>query len=430
MCRLGDAVAHGRKAVELAEHAGAKAIAVAALAELGFAQCMLGDGVTDSARTALARWEGDLSEFVSLHCYPPRLALALALLHTTAFDEAELLLKDELATAEEQGLEPVEVMARGHLTEVQLRAGRWADAIDTARHAVEHARQAANVQTVTGASYALAMTEALLGRHETAHAIATECLAQAEATQDFWFTVSHRAVLGLVALAEDNSPTTVGVLEPAWKLMLERGLGDLSIFAVAHNLGEALVAVGRLAEAQAVAEKLRSCPVCDRPWCRAMAARIDALVASARGEHESARDLIAASLGAHADLPEPFEHARTVHVSGRVERSARHWGAARRAFTEALGRYDELGAARWAEKAAADLARLPGRRPTDRLSLTTREREVAELAAAGLANKEIAAHLFISISTVEATLSKAYVKLGVHSRSALSSRLTQPESNL
>jgi DNA-binding NarL/FixJ family response regulator len=122
----------------------------------------------------------------------------------------------------------------------------------------------------------------------------------------------------------------------------------------------------------------------------------------------------------------PRRRSRLPGHQGRLERSARSWGAARAAFTAALEQFDQLGAARWAEKTAADLGRLPGRRPADRQELTVREREVAELVAAGLANKEVAARLFVSLSTVEATLSKAYAKLGVRSRTELSSRLNRP----
>jgi DNA-binding NarL/FixJ family response regulator len=93
-------------------------------------------------------------------------------------------------------------------------------------------------------------------------------------------------------------------------------------------------------------------------------------------------------------------------------------------LTEALERFDALGAAVWAQRAGADLARLPGRRPGDRKVLTTREREIAELVAAGLSNKEVAARLFVSVHTVEANLSKVYAKLGVRSRAGLASRLS------
>jgi DNA-binding NarL/FixJ family response regulator len=197
---------------------------------------------------------------------------------------------------------------------------------------------------------------------------------------------------------------------------------------VAPDLAEALVAVGRPDDAQAVASTLRASPASARPWSRAMAARCEALVASARGDHAAARARIALALEAHLELPEPFEHARTLHIEGRVERSARNWGAARKALTEALERFDALGAARWSEKTAADLARLPGRRPANGQVLTTREREVAELVAGGLANKEVAARLLVSVRTVEANLSKVYAKLGVRSRTELAGRLNREMS--
>jgi DNA-binding NarL/FixJ family response regulator len=421
MCRLDDAVAHARIAYELAEETGATEIAVAALTIQGFAESMLGRGIPEASRAAYARWDGDLRTSTS-----PRMDLACVCLAATAFDEAEALLQDELVMAQEHGLESVEVVARAHLAEVQVRAGRWADALANARLALEHALQASEPQIVAGVSSGLAMAEALLGWHEAAAERAQEALATAEAIQDFWGRTSHRAVLGLVALADDDPGRAVTALEPAWELMRAHGLGDLSLFPVGHILGEALVALGRLDDAEAVASALAACPVGAAPWCRAMSSRLAALVASARGDHAAARAALASALSAHDDLPEPFERARTLHLAGRIQRQGRSWGAARTALTEALERFDELGAARWAEKAAADLARLPGRRPADRHGLTPRERDVAELVATGLSNREVAARLYVSVRTVEANLSRIYAKLGVRRRGALARRLDTP----
>jgi DNA-binding NarL/FixJ family response regulator len=49
---------------------------------------------------------------------------------------------------------------------------------------------------------------------------------------------------------------------------------------------------------------------------------------------------------------------------------------------------------------------------------------VAELAAEGRANKEIAQALFVTVRTVEAHLSQAYAKLGVRSRAQLALELS------
>jgi len=417
MCRLEEAVSHARTAAGLADNANEPSAAVAALSILGFAESMLGKGVPEEAQSAFARWDGTIGAGNS-----PRMELGCCCMHATRFEEAAELFEQELAAARELGVEPVEVVARGHLSEVQLRAGRWADALANARLALEHAKQATDPQVVAAASCIRAMAEAVLGHHAEARSLAASGLSAAEELTDFWWTIGGRAVLGLVALTDDEPEAAVEALEPAWKLMTERRLGDLSIFPVGHVLGEALLAVGRVDEAVAIAETLRACPVGDKPWCRAMASRIMALAAAERSDYVEARREIELAFQAHADLPEPFEHARTAQLAGRVERTARSWGAARAAFADALERFDQLGAARWAERASADLARLPGRRPAN-AELTAREREIGQLVAAGLTNKEVAARLFVSVRTVEATLSRLYAKVGVRSRTELARHL-------
>jgi len=56
-------------------------------------------------------------------------------------------------------------------------------------------------------------------------------------------------------------------------------------------------------------------------------------------------------------------------------------------------------------------------------ALTDTERQVAELAAAGLTNRQIADARFVTVATVESHLSNAYRKLGVRTRAGLAARL-------
>ncbi|MFE4553266.1 helix-turn-helix transcriptional regulator, partial [Streptomyces sp. NPDC056785] len=64
--------------------------------------------------------------------------------------------------------------------------------------------------------------------------------------------------------------------------------------------------------------------------------------------------------------------------------------------------------------AAALLPAVPAPAALDGLAAT--ERQVAALVMEGATNREIAARLFISVKTVEATLTRVYRKLGIRSR--------------
>lgn len=55
--------------------------------------------------------------------------------------------------------------------------------------------------------------------------------------------------------------------------------------------------------------------------------------------------------------------------------------------------------------------------------LTVSERRIAELAAAGMTNKQVATAAFVSPKTVEANLARAYAKLGIRSRAQLARAL-------
>ena len=101
--------------------------------------------------------------------------------------------------------------------------------------------------------------------------------------------------------------------------------------------------------------------------------------------------------------------------SSGVPRATRWLDAARRSSGWAL-RAGPSGRAR-------STSVVPGRRPAARGELTPTERRVVELAAGGLANKQIATTLFVTVHTVEVHLARAYAKLGVRSRAQLAARL-------
>jgi DNA-binding CsgD family transcriptional regulator len=118
----------------------------------------------------------------------------------------------------------------------------------------------------------------------------------------------------------------------------------------------------------------------------------------------------------------PFERARTLLALGLVQRRKNERRRAHESLEQALAIFEELGAPLWAERTRREL-RPVGGRPTDRDALTPAEQRVAELAASGLTNREVAAILFISPKTVESTLARAYRKLNIHSRAELGAHI-------
>ena len=81
-----------------------------------------------------------------------------------------------------------------------------------------------------------------------------------------------------------------------------------------------------------------------------------------------------------------------------------------------------MGAPTWAERARRELEVVgPRRHATDELTAT--ELRVAELAATGLKNREIAKAAFMSDKTVEAHLGRVYRKFGIRSRAELGARM-------
>jgi DNA-binding NarL/FixJ family response regulator len=112
----------------------------------------------------------------------------------------------------------------------------------------------------------------------------------------------------------------------------------------------------------------------------------------------------------------PFDRARTQLLLGQL--LSRHRSEATAVLRDALAVFEKLGTTLWADRARAELA---GKKPRTRSQegLTPAEQRVAELAASGMTNRDVAAKLFISAKTVEATLARVYRKLGIRSRAEL-----------
>ncbi len=125
-----------------------------------------------------------------------------------------------------------------------------------------------------------------------------------------------------------------------------------------------------------------------------------------------------------------LEHAKALVELGAALRRANQRSESREPLRQGLELATRCGAAPLAERAETELLATGARLRRIALSgvdsLTPSERRVAQMAAEGNTNREIAQALFVTTKTVEVHLSSVYRKLDISSRSQLPRALAEP----
>ena len=190
------------------------------------------------------------------------------------------------------------------------------------------------------------------------------------------------------------------------------------------ELSAVLLAQGQAAEAQLLArEELELARACGAP--RVLGVALRAAGNAAGGEAGIVLLREAAAMLERADST--VAHAKALADLGAALRRANRRADAREPLRRALALAHEAGAERVAAQATTEL-RATGARPrhavvTGVAALTASERRVAEQAALGLTNREIAQALFVTARTVEGHLTNVFRKLDVGSREELAGAL-------
>jgi DNA-binding NarL/FixJ family response regulator len=416
------AIADAQAAAEHAGAAGSTAELAVALGREAHAQLLAGEPVAGALLDRAVALERGLDEPIPVGESPTRVC-GLRALWDGDLETAWSLLSsvDRRAQARSESWRAIVLYT---LAEVELRRGRTAEAL----RAVDEATEIADYWGVVHAEAAVLATGALVkgtvGEVVEARRAAGRALELMRPVgYDAVVRQAERA-LGFLELSLGDAAAAHAVLEP---LMTRSGLGNPWAETAAADEIEALVALGTVADAEALlvafaaqAKRTR------RPRASAAVARSAALVAAARDDLDEA-------LG-HAEravvlavVSEPFERGRALLIFGLVARRAKRRRAAREALEAALEIFDALPAPLWAQRARKELERIGGRRgPAGQL--TPSEQRVADLVFAGKTNREIATELFITVHTVEKTLTRAYAKLGVRSRTELARRLADQEA--
>lgn len=125
--------------------------------------------------------------------------------------------------------------------------------------------------------------------------------------------------------------------------------------------------------------------------------------------------------------PARLEHARALVELGAALRRANQRAAARDPLRQGLDLAHRCGATRLADRARSEL-KASGAKPRRQAAsgveaLTASERRVAEMAATGTSNPQIAQALFVTLNTVETHLRHVYQKLGINRREHLDDAL-------
>jgi DNA-binding CsgD family transcriptional regulator len=233
-------------------------------------------------------------------------------------------------------------------------------------------------------------------------------------------------IIGFLEVSLGNHQEALRTLQPMLAMLDPPPKGtEIFVASFIPDAAEALIHVGRLEDAEPLIDMLeRNGRRLDRPWMLAIGARCRGLLLAARGEIDAAAIAAERAMVEHERLPMPFERARSQLLLGQLQRRQRQKDTAAMTLRQALEVFEGLDTPLWADRARAELARAHvGLRGTD--VLTPTQQRVAELAASGMTNRNIAAALFISPKTVEYYLAGIYRKLGIHSRAELGRHIGQ-----
>lgn len=345
---------------------------------------------------------------------------------------------------------------------------RYTDDLDASRAAytrlLARARDACDDWAVASFLASLATTEQLAGDHAAARAAITESdaifasydwpmyptaleprvkllIADGDLASALRLTDKHlpddadqparsrfmgAALRGKISAAALDAAAVVRHMEMAARFADEVGHSEPGARSrIDHMLGEAYAVTGRPAAAARISARLRDRGVrAGRPTLTGNASRIDALIAAAAGDLDSAVSSARAAVAAHEQSLLRPELARSLAILGRIERRRKARAHSRDALRRAVDLARAIGHQPLLASIEAELPRAVAARSDS--GLTDAERRVAEQIIGGATSREAAEKLFISVRTVEAHLASIYRKLGVHSRSELRRTLSSP----
>jgi DNA-binding CsgD family transcriptional regulator len=356
----------------------------------------------------------------------PAWLLGLTCMLQDRMDEARDHWLRLLAAIDAMGDEESRGNMLGELTQLECRAGDFAQAQRYAEQCWQAAEHLGIDDAVGGARCAMGWVHAYLGDLDQARSPAEAGRRMSTNAGNTLMAMANTAVLGLIAVSRGDHAEAVRVLTPIVQWQAEGGWREPTIPPFWANLIEAEIATGLLEQAEQHLDSYQQrADQFQRPHGLATAARCRAILHAAHGDLPAALATFEQAVAAHQHMYGPFELGRTLLAQGTVQRRSKHRRDARTTLDQALAIFERLGARAWIERTREELHRIGGRTPAGD-ALTATERAIAELVAAGRTNRQVAAALSVTVHTVEANLTRIYRKLDVRSRTELAAHLGAP----
>ena len=344
------------------------------------------------------------------------------------FDRSRELTEHYIERARDMGDESSMAHLTSYLVELECWTGRMERAEALADEGVDVAEQTGQRASVSAAHARRALVMAYRGRLDQGRPEALRAEQLATAVKSPTLEALALGTQAFIAMSDDDPATAATAADRAMAIIDATGMIEAPMFRFQADQIEAHIGLGHLDLADSLLQRLeRRNGVAPRPSLAATGARCRAMLAAARGEVPEALEAIDRAVEAHARVDMPLEAGRTWLVAGQLRRRAGQRRAAAAAFAEAERGFAALGSSVWLQRARSGLRSLGNARGSAAAlaadDLTPSETRIAELAASGLTNRAVAERLLISPKTVEASLARAYAKLGIRSRAELGARL-------
>jgi DNA-binding CsgD family transcriptional regulator len=310
-----------------------------------------------------------------------------------------------------------------HVARDDATTNQWVRAEATYDEAVRLARETGQDTELAMCLAGLAWLRARLGREDQCRALVAESLPLCRDRDIHVGRIWSLFALAELELSLGDAGAALAHLEELDTLRDTLRLSDPDL-SPAPELVDVLVRLGRREDARRVARRFHDAAAAKgQPWALARAERTLGML----GDDGELDTWFRAALAHHAHTLDVFETARTGLAYGARLRRARRRVDARPHLRAALTAFEELGAARWADLAEAELAAtgesIRRREPSGVQTLTPQELQVSLLLGEGRTTREVAAALFLSPKTVEYHLRKVYTKLGIRSRAELADQI-------